>query len=191
LDVQEQLLVAVEAPAVVAPQPRFTPQEQLIVPVQVVAPLLLGVQDEGLAQSKDVMTEIDPRQDVLSGTGQKTSRGGDLDLSVGRLRPVEPAPVSSEDEDVVVLVPQKGRGDPQRCGPGVPQVDVLVPIELVEMAHTLEADVARIVLCLQDAEAAVLRKGDVAGPADRRQRRKRRLTGLSVEQIILNAETPG
>src|SRR5438093_4859141 len=150
---------------------------------------MVGVEDQRLARKPEVVVpEVEPRDDIPADPRQETTRRETLDQAVAGGRQLEPAAVAPGEEDVVVLVAQELRRQAERGGPVGGQIDVLESVELVEEADPFEAHPGGLILCFQDAEAAVLGQGDVARPADGRQGRERRFSGLDVEPVVLEPE---
>src|SRR3989442_528990 len=148
-----------------------------------------GVEDQRLTRKSEVVvSEVELRDDVPADPREETTRRETLDQAVAGGREVEPASVASGEEDMVVIVAQELRRHPEGGGPIGGQIDVLKAVELVEEAHPFEAHSGGLVLRFEDPEAAVLRQGDVAGPAERRQGRQRRLSGLDIEPVVLEPE---
>src|SRR6266850_964308 len=147
------------------------------------------VEDQRLARKPGVVVpEVERRDDVPADPREEATRRGTLDQAVAGGREVEPAAIAPGEEDVVVVVAQELRRQAERCGPVVALIDVLEAIESVEKADAFEAHPGGLVLRFQDPEASVLRQGDVAGPADGRQGRERRLSGLDIEPVVLEPE---
>src|SRR5438093_5689876 len=150
---------------------------------------MCGVENQRLARKPEVVVpEVELRDDVPADPRKETTRRGTLDQAVAGGREVEPAAVASGEEHVVVLVAQETRRHAEGGGPVIAQIDVLEAVEFVEEADPFEAHAGGLVLRFQDPEAAVLRQGDVAGPAKRRQGRQRRLSGLDIEPVIYELE---